>query len=265
MSYRLVTDEERGSFAPELMGTAHILVSDNAKFWIVKQSDGLKRELLGYLLGEKVANVAEVKKLSPEEHNEIKTITSKDESSTPENTFLVRVAGSYSKNELHHKTPEKATAAELIFSTWIRRRDTHVDNRVYVEGVPIFYDHGAGFLWEPQKSHATLFFNADSDYGHASFWRVKEAEGQMTTQQARSVNRFLQGAHHFVNNLEEFKKELVIIESHIQEIFSVDFKNEVLQAGFDGLEAHIIYSFLVHNLRTLSVDLILMKEVIFKT
>lgn len=264
MSFRIITDEERKIYSPELVGSQHIIISDDTKFWIVKQSDGLKRELLGYLLGRHIANVAEIKKLNAEEHAEIKLLTGKDDSSTPENTFLVRLAGSYLRNELLHKTPEEAVAAELVFSTWIRRRDAHVDNRVYVEGIPIFYDHGVAFLLEPDRAHITIFFKSNNDYGHASFWRVKEIAGPMTTNQARSVDKSVKGAYHYVNDIKFFRDKVKIMEKYLRDNLPSFWKNYVYEAGFQDREAEIICGFLNDNLRNLSNDLQNMEEVIFK-
>lgn len=264
MSFRIITDEEHKTYSPELVGSQHIIINDGSKFWIVKQSDGLKRELLGYLLGKHIANVAEIKRLDAEEHSQIKLLTGKDDISTLENTFLVRLAGSYLKDELLHKTQEEAVAAELVFSTWIRRRDAHVDNRVYIEGIPIFYDHGVAFLREPDRAHITIFFKANNDYGHASFWRVKEVAGMMTTKQARAVDKSVKGAYHYVNDMESFKKRVKVMEKYLRDSLPPYWKNYVYEAGFQGSEAEIIYSFLNDNLRNLANDLENMEEVIFK-
>lgn len=268
MVYRLVTNEERNSFAPELINSVHIIVTDEEKVWVVKQKnhppEALKRDMLGFILGSKVANVAEVKALSEEEFNQIKAITNKDASATSSNTFLVRLGGSYVLDELRHKTLEAAVAAELVYSTWTRRRDAHVDNRCYIEGVPIFFDHETSFLWEADKAHATVFFRISPDYGHPSFWRVKEAPEKMTTQQIRLLDRSVKGAYHFVNNLDTFNKSIVIAENLIQTIFRDDFRNDIYRAGFSNQQVEIIYSFLRYNLNTLHLDLDLMKGVIFK-
>ena len=85
-------------------------------------------------------------------------------------------------NELPYQTLEDAVAAELVYSLWARRRDTHVDNRAYVDGIPIYFDHEICFLAEPHFVHATAFFEALNDYGHAGFWRVKQVDRLVTTE-----------------------------------------------------------------------------------
>lgn len=268
VKYSLISEQDRLKYAPELYGRGHILVTDDQKIWVVKHKPGTaneeKRDLLGYLLGKNFANIAEVKLLDPEEHQQICVLSHKGEDSTPCNTFLVRLGGSYSLNELPCKTVEKAVARELVYSTWIRRRDTHADNRTYISGIPIFFDHQTAFLAESKYAHTTAFLRFNPDYGHPAFWRVKQIDGTMTTEKARGVEKQEDKAHHYVNNLDLFKDELDLAEKTLVEtIPQQDLKPLIKNAGFDDISVNIINNFLLNNLHILPNDLKQMKEIIF--
>jgi len=266
VKYLLISEEDRLKYAPELYGRGHILVTDGQKIWVVKHKPGTvneeKRDLLSYLLGKDFANIAEVKLLNPEEHQQICALSHKGEDSTPGNTFLVRLGGSYSLNELPCKTVEKSVATELVYSTWIRRRDTHADNRVYISGIPIFFDHQTAFLSESKYAHTTAFLKINPDYGHPAFWRVKQISGAMTTEKSRGVEKQEDKAHHYVNDLDLFKEKLNNAEKLLKEIISQDLKSLIKSAGFDDISADVINNFLLNNLYTLPNDLKQMKEII---
>lgn len=268
-NYALISEEDRQKYAPELAGQGHIIVTDGEKMWIVKQkigpSDPEKRDLLGYLLGRQFANVAEVKLLDQQEHEQIKILTNKEENSTSNNTFLIRLCGTYSIDELPRKTLEEAVAAELIYSIWIRRRDTHVDNRVYIKGIPIFYDHEVAFLHELDMANSANFFTIPGGYGHPHMWRVKEIQETITTVKARSVNRQTNGADHYVMSIEEFKRQLDIMETKLVENLTINgnWKDIIYTVGFTKAQADDIYSFLQNNLNNLDQDIKIMEGIIY--
>mgnify|MGYP001607242830 CR=1 FL=1 len=266
MNYVLPSTEEIAKFAPDLLPC---VIKDQDKFWFVKYKPGTrdqeKRDLLAYLLGKDICNVSEIKLLSDSEHAEIKTKLNLDQGSNKNNTFLVRLAGSYSLSELPNQTLEAAVATELVYSIWIRRRDTHSLNRVYLDGIPIFFDHETAFLADPQWAHSTMFFRNNLDYGHPGYWRVKtiSSSEKMETIQARNTHNINNRAHHYVYNLEDFKKEIVKAEESVKNLASSDLKQTIIQAGFNQAEAESIDNFLKNNLVTLSNDIAQMKEIIF--
>lgn len=266
MSYRLITDEEYDKYAPELKGSGKV-VSDGKKFWYFKTEvnspDGLHRDLLGFILGSQIANVAEVKVINNQEFDELKALLSITDEFNPMRFSLIRVAGSYSLNELIWKTAEEAVAAELLFSIWTRRRDAHVRNRVYLDGIPIFYDHGVAFLvdHEKHKAHITVFSREASDYGQPSYWRIKLIAGKMTTTQARIVN----SADHYVNDLGKFKEALGRMVTLFQNTFKKDLSQEIQRAGFNGSRVDLIKEFLEVNLYCLPKDLEVMSKVFYRT
>lgn len=266
MSFRLITDEEYDQYAPELKGSGRIIVNDGEKFWFLKSGTNsdtdLNRDLLGYFLAKEVANVAEVRQLSTIEFDKIKQLANLTHEFSPQKHYLIRVGGSYEIDELTWKTAEEAVASELVFSVWTRRRDTHVHNRVYIDGVPLFFDHGVAFLLhnEKHKAHITVFSRENSDYGQPNRWRIKVIEGKMTTSKARSVDC----AEHYINDLERFKTELDKMVQLFQTNFNKDLSEQIQKAGFTGEDAEIIKEFLEVNLNNLAVELKVMSKVIYR-
>lgn len=266
MNYIFPSIEEIAKFSPDLLPR---IIKNQDKFWFVKYKPGThdqeKRDLLAYLLGKDVCNVSEVKLLSDSEHAEIKTKLNLDEGSNKNNTFLVRLAGSYSPSELPNQTLEAAVATELVYSIWIRRRDTHALNRVYLNGIPIFFDHETAFLADPQWAHSTMFFRNNPDYGHPGYWRVRTISDseKMETMKARNTPNINDQAHHYVYSLEDFKKEIIKAEQSVKNLASSDLKQAIIQAEFNQAEVEYIDSFLKNNILTLSNDIEQMKEIIF--
>jgi hypothetical protein len=266
MNYLLPSTNEIAKLAPELL--PHI-VKDQDKFWFVKYKPGSKnedkRDLLAYSLGKSICNIAEVKLLSDADHGSIKSQLSMPQDSTKENTFLVRLANSYSLDELPNKNLEKAVATELVYSIWIRRRDTHSDNRSYINGIPIFYDHQTAFLSEAHYAHSTVFFMHPQDYGHAPFWRVKKIPDSeiMDTNKARTVSNNTEKAYHYVNDIDKFKQELRLAEEAVIKLATSDVKQLIADAGFAGIEADMINNFLVRNVETLKDDVKHMEKIVY--
>lgn len=268
MSYRLITEDEYDLYAPELKGSSAIVITDGNKFWYLKNGvnsgNDFNRDLLGYILGKEVANVAEVRPLTQEEFNEIKQLAGITYEFNPIKHYLIRIAGSYIFDELKWKTLEEAVAAELVFSIWIRRRDTHIDNRTYLNGVPIFFDHGVAFLHEPHMAHITIFSRVNSDHGQPNRWRIKLTDHEITTIEIRALDRSTKGAHHFVNDIEKFKTEVKKVIKLFQETFNRDLTTEIQQAGFTGDVVEIINEFLEVNLKSLNTDFEIMSKVIYR-
>lgn len=265
MKYTFLSNEELIKLAPQLI--PHV-VRDNEKFWFVKYKPGSrdedKRDLLTYLLGKNICNIAEVKLLSDIEFIDIKSHLRLPQESTCSNTFLVRLASSYSLDELPNKTIERAVATELVYSVWIRRRDTHSDNRVYVEGVPIFFDHQTTFLSEPHYAHSTVFFMHNPDHGHPPSWRVKEVPRSetMDTDKARNVTN-KEKAYHYIYDINIFKKELRVAEEVVIKLAMSNISQVIASVGFVDAEVAMINNFLAKNLETLKSDLKHMEEIIF--
>lgn len=263
--YSLAIDEDKAKYAPELVGSKHILVNDGEKYWVRKHKSGSvdeeKRDYLGYLLGKGFANVAEVRLLNQEELNQIVNLAPTEGLATTGNTFLVRLGGSYSLSELPCKTPEEAVATELVFSLWIRRRDTHERNRVYVENIPVFFDFETAFLGQKELSDINSFFSELGKEGHANRWRVRETKENMTTIKSRQTVI----DHHYVSNIEVFKHQVQLAVAKLQMIASTVQEDTLKKAGFVDSKKDEITVFLKRNFETLDDDVKMMQQVIFQS
>lgn len=271
MSFRLVTSEEKIKIAPELANNTNFaLLFDGEKFWIKKprntSGDERMREVLGYLLGNKFANVAEVKIPTEEEAQEISNVLNAPDINI-DNLSLIRVCGSYNLEDLPKQTLESAVASELIFSLWIRRRDTHIDNRVYTSaGIPVFYDHHVAFLGEDHQSRDVNNFFADKPdhfHGAASSWRVVMTDKPLSTLDLRNVTDWHKKAYHYVHDMSLFKDELEKAKEALLALYShEDIRNLVKESHLENAHPNIA-EFLIENLGTLENDVEKMKEVIF--
>lgn len=267
MNFDLPSTEELAELASHLLPQ---VVKGDGKFWFVKYRAGSrdleKRDMLAYLLGKDICNICEVKLISDDELQSIKGKLSLSEDSDKNNTFLIRLAGSYSITDLPCKTIEEAVARELVFSVWIRRRDTHSLNRVYIDGIPVFFDHETAFLAEGGRwAHSTMFFRDNPDYGHPGYWRIKTlpTSEKMETMKSRNTPNQNDRAHHYVYNIEEFKNQIPIAEERVRDIASSDLRDQIIKAGFNQNDTEHIYNFLKNNLVTLSSDIEQLKEIIF--
>jgi len=259
--YRPCTQEERTRYAPEVRGN---VVFNGNKYWIVKNvgiSTGEERiEFLAFNLGYKIVNIAEVKLLNDEEMKQIRGLI--DEDFSDKVSYLIRLGGSYTLNDLPIKELEEAVAMELVFSLWIMRRDTHARNREYVEDrIPIFFDHGTSFLREPTSQDIEKFFQRSGE-GHAGSWRVVERSGgSITTAQAREKNVDF----HYVNNLSKFEQVLDYLKKEFRNKVPSDWQQILLSSNLTHYSpVEEIVEALKNNLNTIDKRIDRMKEVIFQ-
>lgn len=258
---------------PPLVGLA-------GKVWVVKHKpEDRERDLLGFLLGGEFANVAEVHPLNSSQCEKLTGLAqinmqlahlSRSLPFLPENTYLVRYAPTYIIDELPRRTAESAVAAEIVYSTWTRRRDDGVPNRDYVKGVPVFYDHGIAFGAEPISKNSFYFFNDDPyDYNTAAAWRVREVDRPMTSEEARgqSIMDWEKiGAIHYVHDIKKFLEELRKAQEELPErIPKHSWMDKIRQVGFAEDEAYRVLTFLQATFETLSSDMeILERQILSK-
>lgn len=262
MNFTLPTDEEKLTINPTLV--SRVVLREN-KYWYVKTTPDIKRPYLGYVLGRGICNIAETKMLSNEEVAELKTLLSLPIDTSIDNTLLIRLASSHRLEELPCQTVEKAVATELVYSIWIRRRDTHAENREYnLQGIPVFYDFHIAFLAQLKWIHSTMFFKDNPDYGHPPSWRVKEIDENMTTERARNVITQSSKAWHYVGSIEQFTKELSLAEESVKKLTEADTRSVITSAGFDSSSIDMIENFIRQNLITLHSDIEEMKKIIFQ-
>lgn len=265
--YRLLSNEEKARIAKGLLNEGRYrIITDEEKIWVIKHNkylDSLKRDLLGFLLGKGIFNIAEVRLLNNQRLEEIKQFVHPRETFDITNTFLVRLAHSYSPEELPCKTIEEAVAAELVYSVWIRRRDAHIDNRTYVKGIPIFFDFHIAFLGESALIDINVFFSQTQDYGRAGLWRVKvwnDFLGQFTG----AINAVEIGAYHFVDDLNSFYQYVEKSKTILKEKIANQVETLVHQVNFATSTETQIVDFLKKNIDTLDGDVSEMLETINK-
>lgn len=264
--YRMLTKYEKIKISPGLSNSPFRIITDGEKTWVLKHNNNIdceKRDLLGYLLGKDFCNVTEVRLLSEQELENIKQFANQDESFSINNTFLVRLAHSYLLDELPCKILEEAVATELVYSTWIRRRDAHVDNRVYLKGISLFYDYHVAFLGEPDLADINVFFTQTSDYGRAGCWRVRLLNDYLT-QLTRGVSKVEMGAYHYVNDLDSFYRSIEKSKAVLKEKVADQVENLVRQAKFTDTTESQIVDLLKRNLDTLDADISKMLEIVGK-
>lgn len=155
-------------------------------------------------------NAVEVIYINDDDLDSLKKVQSTLTNAAEENTYLVRLGQSYSIDEMPIKNLDEAVASELIFSMWVRRRDTHLDNRVYIESMPLFYDFHVAF--DKNLRDINVFFNHGKredggylDKGYVGSWRVKiiKDDNKLETLKIRqndSENNKTFINYHFIND-----------------------------------------------------------------
>jgi len=138
------------------------------KTWFIKSRpedpESKNRELLAFLLGGSWLNIPEVRLLSSEEFRALREKGIElNEKASEHNTCLVRLVQDYARSELPVQSFDDAIASEIVFSSWIRRRDAHAANRAFVGGIPMFFDFHIAFGCEEGD-----FFRKGSDPGSCS-------------------------------------------------------------------------------------------------
>ncbi|MBI5568732.1 MAG: hypothetical protein HY914_02190 [Desulfomonile tiedjei] len=246
------------------------VVRFNGKHWFVKfkpDPEEQKRDYLAYLLGRSWVNVAEVRALSESEFEDLRHVgIVAPKWASKANTLLVRLGQDYTVDQLPNAGIDAAVASELVFSLWIRRRDTHAANRVYINSVPVFFDHHTGFLGEPQLMNLDVFFKPGPDAGHASRWRVEIAgpEATVSTEEVRRIGRARDMALHFARDLELFNKSIQDAAERVQSQGRDEWLRAARAAGLSETRAQEITTFLEKNCAELGVAIEKMRAVIFQ-
>jgi hypothetical protein len=236
--------------------------------WFVKAKPGSPeeklRDRLAYLLGRGWVNVAEVRLVDQALFCSISEAGPLREGATADSTCVVRLACDHDLAELPLRALDEAVAGELVFSLWIRRRDTHPFNRAYVQGVPVFFDHQTAFLGEAPLQDIEVFFETaqKSDAGYGGLWRIQEipSNTKPSTRETREdqTRRSAHGDHksiHMIYNKGTFFEHLRLKAERIH-----GYSDEVLfhlcqEAGFDTARGKQVADFLATNRDTLNRDL----------
>src|SRR5262249_37808353 len=139
-----------------------LIEDESGKIWFLNTVGNVDprrspRARFVYLLGTPYVNVAEVQLLEESGAQALQAL------GLPKATtycFLVRVAEKYGTDELPCRTVDSATAGELVFSLWVRRRDAHAENRGYnPDGIPVFFDFDLAFCMDGRSTELQDFFS----------------------------------------------------------------------------------------------------------
>jgi len=245
------------------------VIGFNGKHWFVKfkpDPEEQKRDYLAYILGRNWANVAEVLPLSESEFGDLRQFgVYLPEWATMMNTNLIRLVGDYTIDQLPNIDINEAVASELVFSLWIRRRDTHAANRAYISSVPVFFDHQTAFLGEPHLGDPNLFFHRGRDAGHAGRWRVEviRHETIISTSEIRQIGWARDIALHFVRDLSRFNNCVKDAVERVQRQNREEWFQAARTAGYSETRADEITTFLEKNCTELDVAVEKMRTVIF--
>jgi hypothetical protein len=241
----------------------------NGKYWFVKfksNPEEQKCDYLAYILGRNWVNIAEVRPLSKSDFKALSLIGIVTPAwASKANTFLVRMGQDYTLDQLPNPDVDVAVARELVFSLWIRRRDTHAANRVYVSQTPVFFDSQTGLLGEPHLIDLDVFFQPGMDAGYASQWRVEKADRTtaFATAEMRQVGRTQDIALHVVQDIERFNNALQSSVTHVQNQSSEEWFQAARIAGYSVKRAREITAFLEKSRSELNVGVERMKNLIF--
>lgn len=244
------------------------IVRLEGRHWFVKfkKSPGERcRDLLAYQLAGDWANIAETRAVREWELQELKGLgIAVPDWAKAENTVLVRMVGDYSVDECPQRDLEAAVAGELVYSLWVRRRDTHAANRGYVDSIPVFFDHGTAFLGEPELASIDRFLAPGDCAGSAANWRVTcvGMSGELSTAAVRRLGREQNQALHVVRDLEQFVAEVRRRVKAVEQLDGSCWEALAVEAGFDGPAASSIRAFLERNRADLARDMEQMLRVV---
>jgi hypothetical protein len=244
------------------------IVSFDNKHWFVKfkrDPEEQKRDCLAYILGRSWANVAEVRPLNESEFADLRHVgIVTPEWASMANTFLVRLGQDYTVDQLPNADIDSAVASELIFSLWIRRRDTHAANRAYTNRVPVFFDHQTAFLGESHLRNLDVFFQPGLDAGYASRWRVEIAgpAATVSTAEMRRIGRARDMAVHFVRDHSSFNKSIQDAAERVQSQSREEWLWAARSVGYSKTQADEITTFLEENCAELYAAIERMRTVI---
>jgi hypothetical protein len=197
------------------------LIRWNGQLWFAKVPHGPQwREKLGYQLGASWLNIAQVAYADEAVDATWFWPRRRFDPAESADRILVRIAQDHPLSDLPVRNHDDAMARELVFSTWIRRRDAHAVNRAYIDGIPIFFDHHIAFDGEPENRPIATFLRAGPDAGHAGRWRLGQlqksespttkgerlvSEGEFAIHRIRDIVVLKRHVHHAVRQIKGFK------------------------------------------------------------
>jgi hypothetical protein len=233
---------------------SNLVVCFQQKHWFVKfKNSNLTERLfsnLTSLLAKNWLNIPEIYFLNPEELFELRGIVKNnlDKRADVDNTYLVRLVQDYEKQELPIQNLDQAMASEIVFSSWIGRRDAHAFNRAFVSGIPMFFDFGIAYGEDKGE-----FFRPGPDPGYVPNWRsFNLASKNPDLTYLRQLERERLQALIPISNREEFDRAVKVNIERIKKISREDLYKHTLQAGFSAEQGDEIADYL--NGRSLELE-----------
>jgi len=164
---------------------------------------------------------------------------------------LVTLCQDYTPGRLPIRDLTKAVASELAFSTWINRRDAHNSNRVYLGGVPMFFDFDAAFVPDAGE---TRFLRGGPDPGYTDNWRLLPLEAGQAVQTVPIRHR--ERSHHSltlhpVHDVNRFHRHLRRQVAKIRKIPERHLVQCVNRSFDDRLDRESMTAFLLGEQRAL--------------
>lgn len=169
--------------------------------------------------------------------------------------------GSRSRTTWSRQTLDGATAAELVLSLWMRRRDAHAFNRAYVDGLPVFFDFSVTFPSSAARQSVEVFLAQPGD-GFAGAWSLREIPRAtlVTTASARSHHGW--GGTHFVTSVGAFAQAARECAAWIAAADAGSVEALVARAGFEGDEAAEVCAWLAAGRRVIQDEVEVMLEIV---
>ena len=130
----------------KLVFSEGLLKDENDVYWIVKKKIANRyltknvpeHERLGYLLAQGKANLAEIRRIKPEEIENVRSIAK-----NTDEYYLTRVVtqSNMTTSPLPHQTPAQAFSAMFVANILMRKSDPYYGNISYSGSIPVSIDH----------------------------------------------------------------------------------------------------------------------------
>ena len=249
---------------------ARRIVTLDGRCWFVKCKpvpEELSRDRLAARLGAGWTNVADVRPVTARGLADLRRagVQLPGWAAAPL-VVLVRLAQDCAPAERPCPDLDAAAAAELVFSLWIRRRDTHAANRAYTGRIPVFFDHQTALLGEPGLIDLDGFFQPGSDARFAERWRVEVVppDADLTTAGVRAAGRNRELALHPIRSRAGFEAALRTAAANIQKQKPADWLRAARTAGYGRRRARAITDFLAQSRADLDPALARLLAVVYR-
>lgn len=230
--------------------------------WYIKTKDKEKKykEILASIIARQLRlNTVNIIEINEADFNSIKSIdgVKLENGADSENTYLIRLVQSYNEEDIPIKNLDEAMASELVFSLWIRKRDTHADNKVFINNIPVFFDFNVAF----GKKDVNKFFENGKmkngkykNWGYAGCWCIITKKTLEEIKNAKDEKI----CYHLIKNIDNFQEQL---DRYCKKIKQCDIK-EIFNKIRNIDNQSKIEQFLVETQMTISEDCEVLKNIL---